>query len=45
MSEDRTVGYFGGWIDKNKRICILTSKSYPDIEEQEISEETKEELK
>ena len=43
--KDRIIGYFGGWVDKKKRIGVLSSKSYPDIKEQELSEETKKELK
>ena len=43
--KDKPVGYFGGWIDEKRRIGILTFKSYPNVEEQEYTEEDKKEMK
>ncbi len=45
MTDDNIIGYFGGWIDKENRIGILTFKSYPNIKEQKLSSKLKKELK
>ena len=43
--DKKVFGYFAGWIDEEKRIARISFKSYPKIEDQELSEEEKEKAK